>query len=426
MRGRNYRRIAAILLMCLMTLSVCGTASAKTIAITGATIRVGLAIEPGDTLPDIEVINTSTDVQEGRAAYVAAKSDKYEIESAEWVTSEDRYVTVGDMPKMRIYLNPGIASSGNEYAFRGSYGSSSITVKGGTFVSARRESDGVLAVVVSVPVKGTYAAPANAQWRYNGLGRAEWNTELDRYDDYIGAVTSGYYDVCLYRGNAVVHKLENYHGTSYNFYPYMTRRGTYYFKVRTVPHTAQQKQYGKSSAWTESDEIYIDEDHVSDGSGQVDANGIETGTTQVGWIRSGSDWYFRFPTGQYQTNGWLQLNGIWYLFDGNGRMLTGWQQWKGAWYYMQPNGTMQTGWIKAGDKWYYLNTAADGVEGAMRTGWLTQGGKVYFLNSSGAMAEGWMAFNNKYYYFYPGYGYMATNTTIDTYFHVGADGAWIP
>ena len=106
-------------------------------------------------------------------------------------------------------------------------------------------------------------------------------------------------------------------------------------------------------------------------------------------------------------------------------MLTGWQQVKGLWYYMQTNGAMQTGWIKAGNSWYYLNTVSDGVEGAMHTGWLAKGGKTYYLDSSGAMLEGWHEIAKKYYYFYPGYGYLATNTTIDTYFQVGADGAWI-
>ncbi len=421
MRGRKYGRVLAAVLACLMAFGVCETAWAKDVAITSVGIRVGLTIDPGDTLPEyIDCIVGSTEAQPDKKAYAATNSTKYEVRSAEWVTSEDRYIAVGELPKMRVYLEP---ESG--YAFRGSYGSGSITVKGGTFVSARREADGMLAVVVSVPVKGAYAAPSDAQWRSNGLGRAEWNTEMSRYDDYYAATTSGYYDVYLYRGSTLVYKLEDYYGTSCNFYPYMTKKGSYFFRVRTVPHTTQQKQYGTKSEWTESDDFYIDEDHVSDGSGQVAMDGIAASTTQVGWVSSGSDWYFRYPTGQYQTNGWLQLNGIWYLFDGNGRMLTGWQQWKGGWYYMQPNGTMLTGWILAGNKWYYLNTVADGVEGMMRTGWLTKNGKTYFLNSNGEMAEGWTAIGNKYYYFYPGYGYMATNTTVDTYFRVGADGAWI-
>lgn len=417
-----HRRVLAVVLACLMVFGICGTVSAADRAISSATIRVGLTIEPGDMLPDdIKIYYDSYDVQPDKA-YVGTNSERYQIRYAEWVTSSNRYVAIGELPKLRVYLE---ANEGN--AFRGSYGSGSVTVKGGTFVSARREGDGELAVVISVPVKGTYAAPVDAQWRDRGLGKAEWNTDVDLYDDYITATSSGYYDVYLYRGNTIVHRLEDYHGTSYNFYPYMTREGTYYFKVRTVPHTESQKKYGKKSEWLDSDEFYIDKENVSDGSGQTNVDGVVAGTTDVGWIQSNGTWYFRYPNGKYQTNGWLKLNGIWYLFDGNGRMLTGWQQVNGQWYYLQSNGAMYSGWLKAGNSWYYLNTVADGgIEGAMHTGWLNNGGKFYYLNSSGVMLEGWQEIDKKFYYFYPGYGYMATNTMIGAYFYVDANGVWVP
>ncbi len=418
------RRALAIVLSCLMVLLIDQPVQAATArALTGASIRVGVTINPGDTLPDITILQDDTTKSQDYPSYVVTNSDKYAVRYAEWVTSDDRYLSIGDQPRMRVYLE----ITNSDYAFRGSYSSSNITIRGGTLVSARRASNDELEVVITLNgIKGQYSAPVSAEWRDSGYGRAVWNQDYDLYDEYINSTISGYYDVYLYRGNTVVHKVEDYHGTSYNFYPYMTRKGTYFFRVRTVPHTEQEKKYGTKSEWLDSDEIYIDEENVSDGSGQTGIdNGVAAGTTQTGWIQSNGVWYFRYPNGQYQTNGWLQLNGIWYLFDSGGRMLTGWQQSNGAWYYMQTNGAMQTGWIKAGEKWYYLNTTADGVEGAMHTGWLTSGGKRYYLDSSGAMMEGWQEIDKKFYYFYPGYGYMATNTTIDTYFPVGADGAWV-
>ena len=39
------------------------------------------------------------------------------------------------------------------------------------------------------------------------------------------------------------------------------------------------------------------------------------------------------------------------------------------------------------------------------------------------MAEGWTQVDKNWYYFYPGYGYKAVNTTIDT-FYVDANGIW--
>lgn len=417
------RRIMAAVLSCLMVLLVGQPAHAATTrALTGVTIRVGVTINPGDTLPEIVTLEDDTIKTQDYPAYAVTNSDRYTIRYAEWITSDERYISIGDQPRMRVYLE----ITDSDYSFRGSYSSSNVTIRGGKLVSARRVSNDELEVVITLNgIKGQYPPPVSAEWRDGSYGRAVWNQDYDLYDDYISAAISGYYDVYLYRGGALVHKVEDYHGTSYNFYPYMTRKGSYFFRVRTVPHTEQQKQYGTKSEWLESDEIYLDAEDVSDGSGQTNIGEAVAGTTQTGWIQSNGTWYFRYPNGQYQTNGWLQLNGIWYLFDSGGRMLTGWQQSKGAWYYMQSNGAMQTGWIKAGDKWYYLNTTADGVEGAMHTGWLTTGGKTYLLDSSGAMLEGWQEIDKKFYYFYPGYGYMATNTTIDTYFRVGADGAWI-
>lgn len=422
MKTRN-KGVLIVVAACLAAFLACGTAVAAVRTISGVTIRVGLNVQPGDTLPNIDIVYDTTDAQDN-GAYAATNSTKYSIRDTEWITNEDRYVAIGDQPKMRIYLE----TSDLNYAFRGSYSSSNVTIKGGTFISARREADGELAVVVALNgVKGQYDAPVSAEWRDSGYGRAIWNVDWDSRDEYIEATTTGYYDVYLYRGNTVVHKLEEYRGTSYNFYPYMTRKGTYHYKVRTVPHTEVEKQYGKKSEWLESDEIYIDEENVSDGSGRVDANGVLESTAQVGWIQSDGTWYFRYPNGTYQTNGWLKLNNIWYLFDASGKMLTGWQQVKGLWYFMQTDGAMVTGWIKAGDYWYYLNTLADGgVEGAMHTGWLNVGGKVYYLNSDGTMAEGWREIDGKFYYFYPGYGYMATNTWIGTYFYVDANGVWVP
>ena len=91
----------------------------------------------------------------------------------------------------------------------------------------------------------------------------------------------------LYRGSSVVKKLEEYKGTSYNFYPYMTKEGDYSFKVRTVPHTEEEKKRGKKSEWTEAGDLYIAEDEVSDGTGQEDGNGSTPsgGNTDVVSVR---------------------------------------------------------------------------------------------------------------------------------------------
>ena len=59
--------------------------------------------------------------------------------------------------------------------------------------------------------------------------------------------------------------------------------------------------------------------------------------------------------GSYAKNRWGQVNGVWYYFDGEGRMLTGWQYVNHQWYYLFTEEDTET---KTGLK-----------EGAMATGW---------------------------------------------------------
>ena len=417
---KRWRYVAAAIMMCVMTIAASITSLAATKTISSVTIRVGTDVEAGDTLDDsIDVYTNTLDVKTG--TYASTNSERYSIRDAEWVTSTTKYLTVGDEPKMRVY----IYIDDDDYAFRGTYSSSNVKIKGGTFVSAKRSSNELEVVVKVSGIKGAYPAPSDAGWKNSPLGTAIWskNTDSDR-DAYGESITSGYYDVYLYRNGKSVKRLEAVKGNTYNLYPYMTKAGTYSYKVRTVPYTTEQKKYGEKSDWTESDELYIDTKHVSDGTGQMDNSNTVGSNTQVGWVQVGDTWYYKYPDGSLQKDSWLKINNIWYLFDKEGKMLTGWQVKNGRTYYLQSSGAMYTGWIKSGDLWYFLNRPQDGdVEGAMRTGWLNYNGKVYYLLSSGAMAEGWTQVDNNWYYFYPGYGYEAVNTTIDT-FYVDANGIW--
>lgn len=379
--------------------------------ITSISLKVEVDLDSGDEISSGDSLGTSKD-DSGTKVYTT--SDKYEVVSAEW--SNDKEVSIGDTPKIIVWLEPNYSSNGEyDYRFRSSYSSNNVSISNGEFVSASKSGSDLKVTLRVKGVKGTYEPPESAEWG-NTRGRARW----EEADD-----TSGYYDVILYRGSTVMKKLEDYHGTSYDFYPYMTKEGDYSFKVRTVPHTDEQQRFGKKSDWTESDTQYIDEDEVSDGSGQDNGNGSAPGTTtQVGWIQSGNQWYFRYPDGNYQKDGWLRWNDRWYLFDSNGLMLTGWQQKNNNWYYMSDSGAMKTGWVQTNNIWYYLNPNQDGPEGAMvKNCWLTIDGKTYFMTESGAMAEGWYSVQGNYYYFYPGQGHKAVSTNISG-FQLDANGIW--
>ncbi|MFR5601904.1 MAG: hypothetical protein ACLTKI_05910 [Lachnospiraceae bacterium] len=325
------------------------------------------------------------------------------------------------------------------------------------------------------PLKGQYDPPTEAYWRESGWGNARWDAP---------DVGSGYYDVHLYRGNSLMKKLEAYRGTSYNFYPYMTKAGTYTFKVRTAPKPNSTLSSSSKSEWVESDEIYLDREDVSDGSGQTSDNNNGSGTNKVGWISNGGTWFYRYPDGSYVKNDWCNIGGTWYWFNGNGAMATGWQHINGSWYYLENNGAMvtgwkkingtwyyltgsgamatgwhniggvnyymngsgemqtgwqniggqtyylasdgamQTGWHKSGSVWYYLNQNAGAQHGQMcKNVWIQIGGNTYYVDDNGMMAEGWREVAGSWYYFYPGDGRKAVNTTIDG-FQVDGNGIW--
>jgi len=408
--GKKYGWLRTLILVAGMSAMTAMTAFASDV-ISSVKITVRSELEPGETLPDIGIGGTagSGDVT------VTCSSDKYVISEAEWVTSTSRVMNAGDTPEMKVWL-----TAQGDYYFKGTYRSSNVTVSRGDFVSAKREDSDTLIVRLRVRgIEGNFNPPEDPHWKDNAKGTARWD------DPEEG--DTGRYEVVLKRGSSTVHTVETT-GNSYNFYPYMTKKGTYSFRVRTIAKTSKEEKYGKNSEWVESDEIYIAEEDVSDGRGQNSGNGVASapgmGNTQVGWQLVNGTWYYRYPDGTCHKNAWLLVNDKWYLFDDSGRMLKGWQNRGNSTYYLADSGEMVTGWIQANNRWYYLNPTRDQFEGAMLANrWVTLDGKTYYLSGDGAMAEGWYQVDGNWYYFYPGSGHKAVNTVIDT-FYVDQDGIW--
>lgn len=280
------------------------TAAAAEHVVSSVTIRVSSKLEPGDTLPEIGV--DSGTAEEGNIS-ISCSTDKYTIDRAEWVTSTSKDMKVGDQPEMKVWL-----TAGADYYFKGSYRSSNVTIKSGSFVSAKREDADTLVVRLRVnAIKGDFSAPEDAYWKDNARGTARWE-KPDSGD-------TGKYEVVLRRGSAKVHTVETT-ATSYNFYPYMTVEGTYSFRVRTIAKSSKDESYGKKSDWVESDELYIAKEDVSDGSGRTDmVSSSPTGNTQTGWQYRNDYWYYYYPDGSYQKDSWLKVNGWWYLFQSDGK-----------------------------------------------------------------------------------------------------------
>ena len=100
-------------------------------------------------------------------------------------------------------------------------------------------------------------------------------------------------------------------------------------------------------------------------------------------------WKFRQARGTYAANRWGIVDGLWYYFDREGRMLTGWQYINNQWYYL----------CREEDS----KTKTNLKEGAMVTGWHFD--PIYqawfYLDTSGAMAVGQKVIDGKQYYFNP-------------------------
>lgn len=398
-------------------LAVSGTVStpAAEHVISSVTVRVSSSLEPGDTLPGIDVSSDSSSAGAGDIV-VSVSASQYSIDSADWITSETKEMKVGDRPEMKVRL-----SAEGDYYFKGSYRSSNVKIRGGDFVSASREDSDTLVVKLRVnAIEGNFEPPEDAYWKDNARGTARWEAPE--------AGGTGKYQVELRRGSTKVYSVETT-GKSYNFYPWMTTAGTYTFRVRTIAKTAKEGDYGKKSEWVESDEIYIAKEDVSDGSGRTDngGNGIyasPVGNLNVGWRLLNDYWYYYYPDGSYQREGWLLVDGKWYLFQSDGKMLRGWQRKGSQTYYLDPSGAMVTGWVQNGGHWYYLNPAPGSGEGAMfQNQWAVIGDKTYFLNGEGIMVEGWYQVDGNWYFFYPGDGRKAVNTWIGN-FYVDENGIW--
>lgn len=337
----------------------CIPALAATKTMTSVTVRVGAEASAADYAN--ERINCdvwdSLDKQEG--TYAAVDSMKYSVRTAEWAESETKNLSIGNEPVMKVYLQMG----DDDYRFSNSYSTKTAVIKGGTLLSAEKVSDELVLTVKLDPISGQYDAPDSVSFFTEGYGNgnARWSFHNDE------KLTSGAYDVYLYRENTVVKRLEAYQGTSYDFYPYMKKKGTYTVKVRTVPYTDAEKKHGKKSEWTESSGLSISEDNVSDGTGQ--------GT----WIQNNESWYFQHPDQSLQTNSWFMVNTKWYLFDGEGRMLTGFQAKDGQTYYLDADGAMTTGWSQINGAWYYFHS-----NGAMAVNTTIDG---YPINANGIWVQ---------------------------------------
>lgn len=157
------------------------------------------------------------------------------------------------------------------------------------------------------------------------------------------------------------------------------------------------------------------------------------GYMATGWTKIEGDWYL-FGSNGAQVIGWQQLNGNWYyLGDSTGyagymregtqavddvlyhfnveagnMVANGWgyDSEQGLWYLANPDGSLITGWQYIGGAWYYLDPVEVIGETAYydsRTGHMfvdgwgeTADGIRYYFKENGEMVTGWYNYANNY------------------------------
>ena len=304
------------------------------------------------------------------------------------ITISGSGVSIGDIyykteyenwkPGKKVRMEITVDAAQGKY-FPVSLGRSKCRVTGADIVSAKALDNTTMQVKVDYTPVTVLGDTALAGWSSLDSEKAVWKKV-----DYAPG-----YTLTLY-GNDKVVKRMTVTDNSVSLKEYMTDPDKiYYYQVKAVPVTAEQKKYLKEGEFVTSQEQDIDdsEEEEKEKKHAATSQSSSTGPGIAGSLKGDN---FVMPDGTLAVNTWKLVGGIWYYFNAEGNRTRGWFQYGGKWYYFDGNGYMKTGWVNTGNgKWYYLNP-----DGDMKTGWFYDKNIWYYLNNDGSMAvnrsqDGW-------------------------------------
>ncbi|MEY8337229.1 N-acetylmuramoyl-L-alanine amidase family protein [Lachnospiraceae bacterium 62-35] len=351
----------------------------------------------------IKFSSTYGDPEEIFEPEITISGKGYSIGDIQFKTDFDKWEP-GKKVRMEINL---IADDGK--FFPSSLNRSECKVTGADFVSAKALDNTSLQVKVDYRPVSVLGTTTRAGWS-NGGTKAVWKKV-----EYAPG-----YSLVLYGDNKAVKRMTvnvNYADLS-EFMKDIDK--TYYYEVKAIPVTSDQKKYLKEGAFVTSEDLEYEEgdtwqdessgERVGDG-GALRGNHyiLPDGTSaRNSWKKVSGKWYY-FDNSGNMAKGWMNLSGLWYYADQNGVMVTGWvDSGGGLWSFMNESGVMMTGWVQpTPGSWYYMN-----AQGYMERGWVQINGLWYYLGTDGKMITGWAEIGGNRYYFYND-GSMAVNTYID-------------
>lgn len=165
-------------------------------------------------------------------------------------------------------------------------------------------------------------------------------------------------------------------------------------------------------------------------------------SSDEGWVRSGSYWYYYDSLGNMVT-GWLKdgtgSSATWYFCNtSNGRMISNQVATiDGNLFYFQSSGAMKTGWQQInGNWWYFTPYGQSAPEGSAVNGRVSIGSEIYYFRNyimqHGKQYITTSGFLDGYYYFgNPGdedsgcmmYGWLHdTEVSSNTWYYLGTNG----
>lgn len=324
---------------------------------------------------------------------ITAGSGNYSLGDIQYRTEYEKW-----KPGKKVRVEITLTAADGKY-FPVSIGRSKCKINGAEYVSAKALDNTTLQVKADYRPVTVLGTTEKAGWSSRSKKKASWKA----VNDAPG------YTLTLYGDDKVVKRL-NVETNSADLSEYMTDLDkTWYYEVKAVPLTAEQKKYLKEGAYvTSTDQEFDWEDY------QKEQERL-AGPGDAGAIKGDS---YVLPDGSRASNTWKKISDIWYYFDAAGNKARGWVLDGPTWYYMDADGAMKTGWVNPGNgSWFYL-----GPDGAMQTGWIQPSpGAWYYMNQDGYMQTGWIEVNQKHYYLQAN-GAMAYNTSVDGRW-LGADGA---
>lgn len=392
--GRNAARCFAGVLAVLMFLSGGSRISygAESSVIERVSVNITTTFGEQGEIPDPEIAVSGTGCSLGDVQY----RTKYE----NWHPGK----------KVRLEIN---VNADEGKVFPSSLTRTQCTVKGADFVSARALDNTTLQVKVDYMPVTVLEDSENAGWSSKNKHQAVWKSV---------AYAPGY-SLVLYGGDKVIRRM-TVETNSVDLTKDMRDEDiTYYYEVKAIPITSDEKKYLKEGNFVSSTSQEIDweeaESRRTDDGGAVRGNQyiLPDGTRQTNtWKKITDGWYYFGPDGN-MVKGWQVIDGFWYYMDGSGKMMTGWINPEGdSWYYLLENGGMAVGWVQPEPGiWYYMDAS-----GRMQRGWIWINGQWYYLNPDGKMHTGWLQEGGNLYYFYSD-GNMAVNAVINGY-SIGLDG----